>query len=61
MADEVLLDADALGAAAQAVGSTEIATLAVTTYLNTLADKLDGTIEFRELGPMEFPDPEPQL
>ena len=54
------LDGEALELAAKAVGSTAIASLAITTYLNTLADRLEGTIEIRELGPLQFPEAPPQ-
>jgi len=58
----MILDPDALEAAAKAVGSTELATLCITTYLDTLADKIEGQIEFREIGPLEFDqEGEPQL
>jgi hypothetical protein len=58
----ILLDHDALEAAAKAVGSTDIATLCVTTYLDTLADKMEGKIEVRELGPLQFDqEGQPQL
>jgi hypothetical protein len=58
----VILDPQALEAAAKAVGSTDIATLAVTVYLTTLADKIGDDIEFRELGPLEFAEEsQPQL
>jgi hypothetical protein len=49
----VILNADALEAAAKAVGSTEIATLAITTYLDTLADEVEGKVEIRELGSIQ--------
>lgn len=55
----MIFDTDALEAAGKAVGSTDIARVAITTYLDTIADKLDGKIEFRELGPMSFPEPDP--
>ena len=59
MSEPMFLDAEALQAAAKVVGSTDVASVAITTYLNVLADRLEGKIEFRELGPMEFAKPEP--
>ena len=58
----MILDPEALEAAAKVIGSTEVATLCITTYLDTLADKIEGQIEFREIGPLEFTEEgQPQL
>ena len=58
----MILDPDALEAAAKVVGSTELATLCITTYLDTLADKIEDQVEIRELGPLTFTqEGEPQL
>jgi hypothetical protein len=59
MTDPLFLDAEALEAAAKLVGSTDVATVAVTAYLNALADKFDDKNAIRELGPLKFDTPPP--